>query len=100
MSSVECVVVKGELGAFYRQLTAGLGGGCAPLSVALSSIGAEGIRFVGDSSGSIGPMEVTSRAVSWGGGATCGGWRCRRDSGMTLRGQHQCARKGARVSGH
>jgi len=54
---------------------------------------------VGDSSGSIGPMEVTSRAVLWGSGVTCGMWRCRRDSGVTLRGWHQCARKGARVSG-
>ena len=48
MLSVECLVVKGELGAFYRRLTAGLEGGCASLSVALSSIKGKGIRFVGE----------------------------------------------------
>jgi len=30
--------------------------------VALSSIGAEGIRFMGDSGGGIGAMEVTAQA--------------------------------------
>ena len=47
MSSVECLVVKGELGAFYRRLTTGLKGGCASLSVALSSIKGRGNQVCG-----------------------------------------------------
>ena len=39
--------MKGELGAFYRQLTVGLEGGCTPLSAALSSIQGRGNQVCG-----------------------------------------------------
>jgi len=38
---------RGKRGCFIGDRRRGLGGGCAPLSVALSSIGAEGIGFMG-----------------------------------------------------
>ena len=44
---VSCCEGEGARGRFIGDRRRGLGGGCAPLSVALSSIGAEGIGFVG-----------------------------------------------------
>ena len=62
---------------------AGLEGGCAPLSAALSSIQGRGNQVCGGQQRQhrANGGDITS-------GATCGGWQCRRDSGVMLRGRH------------